>query len=83
MVVIVEIPQHKKGGRRMNRNKLRGRIVEKFETQEQFAQVIGTTPGTVSKKLKNTSSMKREEIARWCELLEISPDDIYMYFFDD
>lgn len=67
----------------MNRKKLKGRIVEKFDTQEQFAQALGSTPGTVSKKLKNTSSMKREEIARWCEVLEIQPDEVYLYFFDD
>ena len=67
----------------MNRNKLRGRIIEKFETQEQFAQAIGMTPGTLSRKLKSTSSMKREEIARWCELLEIKPEDMYLYFFEE
>ena len=67
----------------MNRNKLKGRIVEKFETQKQFAQAMGITPGTVSKKLENTSSMKREEIREWCELLEINPEEIPAYFFDD
>lgn len=67
----------------MNRNKLRGRIVEKFETQEKFAEALGITPGTLSQKLKNKSELKREEISKWCELLEISTDDLPSYFFAD
>lgn len=67
----------------MNRNKLRGRIVEKFGTQEKFAEALGITPGTLSQKLKNKSELKREEISKWCELLEISTDDLQSYFFAD
>lgn len=65
----------------MERNKLRGRIIEKFETQEKFAEALGITPGTVSKKLRNESKLTREEIIEWGNLLEIPNDDLPSYFF--
>ena len=65
----------------MERNKLRGRIIEKFETQEKFAEALGITPGTVSKKLRNESKLTREEIIEWGNLLEIPKDDLPSYFF--
>lgn len=65
----------------MEKNKLRGRIIEKFETQEKFAEALGITPGTVSKKLRNESKLTREEIIEWGNLLEIPKDDLPSYFF--
>lgn len=67
----------------MNNNKLRGRIIEKFDNQENFANALGITPGTLSKKLKEKSKMKREEIQKWCEVLVIPPDKIHEYFFEN
>ena len=67
----------------MNRNKLRGRIVEKFEKQENFAHALGITPGTLSSKLKNKAELKKNEILKWCELLEIPIEEIPSYFFAD
>ena len=65
----------------MERNKLRGRIIEKFETQEKFAEALGITPGTVSKTLRNESKLTREELIEWGNLLEIPKDDLPSYFF--
>ena len=67
----------------MKRNKLRGRIIDKFEKQENFAKALGITPGTLSQKLNSKSQLKREEILQWCELLEISIEEMPSYFFAD
>lgn len=72
----------RKGGK-MAKNTLKGRIVEKYETQERFAAALGCTPSTVTNKLKNIRDMKRTEIKRWCELLDIPRDKITEYFFED
>lgn len=67
----------------MKKNKLKGRIVEKFDTQKNFAKALGVSPGTLSQKLKNKRKLSREEIARWCDLLEISNENLPSYFFAD
>lgn len=67
----------------MDQKKLRGRIIEKYETQEEFAKALGVTPGTLSQKLKEKRDLKREEIAKWCKLLEIPFDEMQSYFFKE
>ena len=67
----------------MNSNKLKGRIVEVFETQGAFADALGVTQQTVSQKLKNKRELTRAEIERWCELLKIEREEIPSYFFTE
>lgn len=67
----------------MERNKLRGRIIEKFETQENFAKALGITSGTLSQKLRERRELKRTEIVQWCELLEIPKEEVSSYFFEN
>lgn len=61
--------------------KLRGKIVEKFDTQEAFAQQVGQTPTTISYKLNNKKPMTRSDIIEWSRVLSIEPDNIGKYFF--
>lgn len=67
----------------MNRNKLRGRIIEIYGTQGAFAEILGVEPNTVSYKLNNKREMSRSEITRWSELLQIPREEIGSYFFKD
>lgn len=67
----------------MDRKKLRGRIVEVYETQGEFAKALGVYESTVSKLLREKSEFSRSEIERWCELLKIPPEKIPEYFFTD
>lgn len=67
---------------RFNYAKLKGRIIEKYGTQEDFAKAIGLTPTTFSFKINGKSSWKNDEIAKAAELLEISPNEIVEYFFN-
>lgn len=65
----------------MNESKLRGRIREKFGTQEAFAEAVGMSHTTLSAKLNGKTDWKRQEIEDACRLLDISAADIPLYFF--
>lgn len=65
----------------MNESKLRGRIREKFSTQEAFAEAVGMANTTLSAKLNGKTDWKRQEIEDACRLLDISAADIPLYFF--
>lgn len=64
-------------------NKLRGRIVEKFGTQEKFAKVIGLSNTSLSMKMQCKTGISQEDIEKWSkpELLDIEPADYGEYFF--
>nr|UVY58304.1 MAG: Protein of unknown function (DUF739) [Bacteriophage sp.] len=62
--------------------KLKGRIKEKYGTQEDFAKAIGITPTTISFKINGKAKWQQDEIVKAVELLEISQDEIVEYFFN-
>ena len=62
--------------------KLRGRIVEKFGSQEEFAKAIGRSTVYVSKKLNGRSAFSKASIELWAKALEIPHLEIGLYFFD-
>ncbi len=61
--------------------KLRGKLREKFGTQERFAAALGMSPATLSKKLNNGTDWSGVEIQTACELLGIPIEDAHLYFF--
>lgn len=64
-----------------NYNKLRGKIVEKFGKQEEFAKAVGISYVSLSKRLNNHLDFSVREILKMCGLLEIDLKDIPIYFF--
>lgn len=64
-----------------NHSKLLGRIRERGYTQERLAKEICMNVGTLSQKLKNRSHFTTEEMNSICKLLDISSDEIGIYFF--
>lgn len=62
-------------------SKLLGRIVEKYGTQYNFAIAIGLSERSLSLKLNHKVPWKDVEIYKALELLEISEDRIFEYFF--
>ena len=64
-----------------NYNKLRGRIVEKFRTQVEFAREMGISERTMSLKMTNKMPFKQQEISKAIELLEIDEGEVQSYFF--
>lgn len=63
------------------RNKLRGRIVERYKTQAAFAKELGITKYALSRKMTSKSSLSQEDIVLWCNLLNIDREEIGEYFF--
>lgn len=61
--------------------KLRGRITEKYENQGKFAEVLGLSENSLSKKLTGKSGFSQEDIEKWSVLLEIPKEDYGAYFF--
>ena len=62
-------------------SKLKGRIIEKSGTRENFAKSLGVTKKSISEKLNNKTIWKQPEISKAMELLSISGEDIESYFF--
>jgi len=64
-----------------NYNKLRGRIVEKYGTQDKFAEAVGMSKQGVSLKMTGKTSFSQGDINKWCDLLDIKTEQIAEYFF--
>ncbi len=62
-------------------NKLRGRIVEMFGSQAEFARKIGQSEQIITAKLAGKSSFTQDNIIAWSEALDIDQNDIGSYFF--
>ena len=63
-------------------NKLRGRIVENGLTQEQLANKINMSKGTFSQRINNQYHFSQDEIISICKILNITRENIGMYFFN-
>lgn len=61
--------------------KLRGRITEKYGTQTAFSKALGKTKQVVNRKLTGSVEFTREDILKWCELLDIDTSEIGSYFY--
>lgn len=62
-------------------NKLRGRIVEKFGSQANFARKLGITTTTLSKKMQCKTGFSQEDIETWASMLDIQRNEFSDYFF--
>lgn len=72
-----------KGGEKLlyDYKKLRGKIVEKFATLQNFARAMEWSERTLSLKINNKRYWKQSEIIKACKILDINKDDIAAYFF--
>lgn len=61
--------------------KLKGKIVEKYGSQNKFAEVMGISTRTLSLKMNNKVPWKQSEIREAVRFLQISDSDIGDYFF--
>ena len=62
-------------------SKLKGRIIEKFGTQEQFAEHLQISRTSMSNKMTGKTGLSQDEIILWCKELDIQENDIGAYFF--
>lgn len=65
----------------VNTNKLRGRIVEQGMTLGSLAPMIGLSPSTLGRKIKNQADMTLGEVEAIRYVLKISPERVMEYFF--
>jgi len=61
-------------------SKLRGKIIEKYGSLKNFAEVLGTRPQNVTATL-HSKTMKIETAKRWATALGIPAKDWERYFF--
>lgn len=61
--------------------KLRGRIVEKYRTQTNFAKAVGISKNAMSRKMSGQVRLSQEDMIQWAELLEIDKEEFGDYFF--
>ena len=66
---------------RFDYSKLRGRIVEKYGTQQAFAMEMGLSDVALSSKLNGHTYFKQTEIAKAVKALDIASGDVTSYFF--
>lgn len=64
-----------------NYSKLRGKIIEKFETLGAFSRVMDWSERTNSLKMNGKVEWKQNEIIKASKLLEIPTEEIDVYFF--
>lgn len=62
-------------------NKLRGKIVEKYGSQEKFAEVLEISKNSLSKKMNCKTGFSQSDIIKWSELLGIDSSEYGVYFF--
>ena len=62
-------------------SKLRGKIVEKYGNQSNFASALGISENTLSLKMNNKVRFTTDDITTISRLLEIDAEEIGKYFF--
>ena len=62
-------------------SKLKGRIIEKYKSQAEFAKALGISENTLSLKMNNKSRFTSEDIIRITSMLDISKESVGEYFF--
>ena len=65
-----------------NYSKLKGKIREVCSTQENFAKALNKTDTAINNKLNNKSYFTQSEISKAIEVLDIKPEEICEYFFN-
>lgn len=61
--------------------KLKGRVKEVMGTQEKFAKALNLSNVSMTSKLHNQTQFKQQEIFNACNVLQISSDSLFSYFF--
>lgn len=64
-------------------SKLRGKIKEKYATQNAFAKQLGISCVSLSAKLNNRVQFTQLEMEKCCELLGISREFIPIFFYSE
>ena len=63
-------------------SKLKGKIVERFGTQDRFAEHLQISRTSMSNKMTGKTGLSQDEIVLWCKELGIQEAEIGAYFFN-
>lgn len=66
---------------KFNFRKLRGKIIEKYGSIENFSKAYGKSKQAVSMKLNNKIAISSKDIIKMSKMLDINRDEIGDYFF--
>lgn len=61
--------------------KLKGRIVEKYGSQSEFARALGISRQTMYEKMNCKTGISQKDIEQWSDMLNINKSEIPEYFF--
>ncbi len=64
-------------------NKLRGKIVEKYGSLQNFSTVTGFKYSTLQNKLRSLTYFNQMDIANLVKWLDLDENDIVSYFFKE
>lgn len=67
----------------MDYSKLRGRIRERFGTEQAFAEAMEKTISQISLLLNGKAVWRQVDIKKSCDILGIAESDIGQYFFTE
>ena len=67
----------------VNTNKIRGRIMEQGLTIGSLAPLVGVSPSTLGRKIKNNADMTLGEVEAIRDVLNIPPERVMEYFFTE
>ena len=62
-------------------NKLRGRIAERYGSQNKFSKAAGVSYVTVSRKMTGKIGFSYNDVILWSELLGIKKEEISDFFY--
>ena len=68
--------------KKVNYNKLRGKIVEEYGSQKQFSTQINLSEQSITAKLNGRSDFSQDDIIKWSNALHIKKEEIGTYFFN-
>ena len=57
--------------------KLKGRIIEQFRNQADFAQAIGISETVVSRVVRGRRELTDDEKHQWARMLKSKPDELF------
>lgn len=64
-------------------SKLKGRIIEKFDTQQAFAKAMDLSEKSISDKMTGKKAWKQKEIMKAINVLQIADGEVQDYFFKE
>ncbi len=62
-------------------SKLKGKITEKYGSQQNFAKEYGISENSLSLKLTNKMRFTSDDIIKISDMLEIPKEEVGVYFF--